>query len=225
MGADFVEGDYSVSAIPYSQNSLGGDMGTSLSVDFVLFDGRPNCDDFEVFGSDVVNPSTCEGNDGFILISFLNAVGSIDIVWNHDNSLNGASGIFDLAAGEYSVTATDSATGCSHTAIITLVDPTKPEVTLDPFAEVLDTDAAFELTGGMPEGGEYSGEGITNGMFDPAIGPGTYEVTYTFTEGRTGCINSATQEIVVKAESFNNIIAYWLVKFVPNYRWHENRCQ
>ncbi len=56
---------------------------------------------------------------------------------------------------------------------------------------------AFELTGGTPTGGEYSGYGIDNGWFDPEVaGLGEHTVTYTFTDP-LGCENFATQTIFV----------------------------
>ncbi|PKP45633.1 MAG: hypothetical protein CVT94_17455, partial [Bacteroidetes bacterium HGW-Bacteroidetes-11] len=39
------------------------------------------------------------------------------------------------------------------------------------------------LSGGIPEGGTYSGIGVTNNTFNPAIaGPGTHDIIYTFTD-------------------------------------------
>lgn len=44
------------------------------------------------------------------------------------------------------------------------------------------TAAPFELTGGSPAGGTYSGAGVTDNLFDPAAaGPGEHEITYTYT--------------------------------------------
>jgi len=40
----------------------------------------------------------------------------------------------------------------------------------------------FKLKGGIPLGGMYSGPGVTNGIFYPAIaGVGTHQITYTYT--------------------------------------------
>lgn len=44
------------------------------------------------------------------------------------------------------------------------------------------------LTGATPEGGEYSGPGVTNAIFDPAVaGYGVHEITYTYTDSVSGC--------------------------------------
>jgi len=58
-----------------------------------------------------------------------------------------------------------------------------PEITLEPFDWICLDWPAFELNGGMPAGGEYSGPGVENGWFDPAVaGVGTHTITYTYTD-------------------------------------------
>ncbi len=72
-----------------------------------------------------------------------------------------------------------------------------PDVTMESPGEVCLEWEPFELTGGMPEGGEYSGPGVTDGMFDPlAVGPGTFTVTYTYMD-EFDCENYAEAEIIV----------------------------
>ncbi|MBN3035108.1 MAG: T9SS type A sorting domain-containing protein [Bacteroidales bacterium] len=72
-----------------------------------------------------------------------------------------------------------------------------PAVTLDPFDDVCVQWPSFALTGGLPEGGIYSGPGVSGGMFDPAAaGLGTHEIAYFYTDGN-GCTNGAAQTILV----------------------------
>ncbi|MEZ5081988.1 MAG: choice-of-anchor J domain-containing protein [Bacteroidales bacterium] len=72
-----------------------------------------------------------------------------------------------------------------------------PNVTLEPFSAVNPNWPAFELTGGAPAGGEYSGPGVDNGWFDPGIaGPGTHTITYTYTDANL-CENFAEETILV----------------------------
>jgi len=72
-----------------------------------------------------------------------------------------------------------------------------PEVSLEPFEMICFNSPAFELTGGNPEGGEYSGPGIENGWFDPAnAGIGTHEITYTYSDPED-CENFAIESILV----------------------------
>ncbi len=57
----------------------------------------------------------------------------------------------------------------------------------------------YFLSGGTPAGGVYSGTGVTGNVFNPSLaGVGTHTLTYTYTDGN-GCINSATNTIVVNA--------------------------
>lgn len=71
-----------------------------------------------------------------------------------------------------------------------------PVVTLNPFTDVCEGDAAFSLSGGSPAGGTYSGTGVVAGEFDPAVaGVGTHTITYTYTSGT--CTNSDSETITV----------------------------
>jgi PKD repeat protein len=72
-----------------------------------------------------------------------------------------------------------------------------PEVTLEPFNWICVGWPAIELTGGSPAGGEYSGPGVDNGIFDPAVaGVGTHTITYTYSDA-ISCENYATETILV----------------------------
>jgi hypothetical protein len=71
--------------------------------------------------------------------------------------------------------------------VVTLTLPDYVSVTTPPFA----------LTGGAPEGGTYSGNGVNNGMFDPAeAGLGDHTITYNYTDPNM-CENFATAVITV----------------------------
>ncbi len=72
-----------------------------------------------------------------------------------------------------------------------------PNVTLQPQDTACLNRPPYELTGGSPEGGSYSGTGVGNNFFDPSIaGLGTHVITYTY-EDENGCVNSAEQELAV----------------------------
>lgn len=59
------------------------------------------------------------------------------------------------------------------------------------------TASAVALTGGTPAGGNYTGTGVSAGMFDPAVsGAGNFLITYTYTT-TAGCSDTATQTIHV----------------------------
>ncbi len=56
---------------------------------------------------------------------------------------------------------------------------------------------AFELTGGIPQGGNYTGTGVSSGWFDPAVaGSGWHEITYTYSNN-FGCEGFAIDSLYV----------------------------
>ncbi len=143
-----------------------------------------------------INPIIC-GGDGSITTTISGAEGTLNYLWS-----TGATSpdISAIPAGDYALTVTD-ATGCSKTANVLLVDPEKPTVSITSFSDVLDTDAPFMLSGGSPVGGTYAGPGITDNSFDPAIGAGTYPITYSYTDPSTQCTASISTEIRVVANT------------------------
>ncbi len=112
-------------------------------------------------------------------------------------------GVFDPAAADPGIhvityTYTNPNTGCTDfctfkiTVIEVLVEcPEDMAVCLD--------DPAFELTGATPEGGFYSGPGVSGGWFDPAVaGVGFHTITYTYVVPGTNCFGTCTFVIHVK---------------------------
>ncbi len=74
--------------------------------------------------------------------------------------------------------------------IIKVCDDTVNLAALNP---VCVGDSAFTLNGGVPAGGIYSGTGVSNGTFDPAVaGVGTHTITYTYTNGFCTNLDSTT---------------------------------
>ncbi len=87
--------------------------------------------------------------------------------------------------------------GCENYATQDIVVNDVPVVSFSPFSSVFDYDPAFELTGGTPTGGVYSGVGVSGGFFDPAVaGPGVHTITYTYSDAN-GCENFAETTIEV----------------------------
>lgn len=99
--------------------------------------------------------------------------------------------------GNYSVMITDG-NGCSSTSLeeVITVNPL-PVVSLANLNPLCSNALAITLAGGNPAGGTYSGVGVTNGTFDPAVaGAGTHTITYSFSD-QNGCTNTASQSILV----------------------------
>jgi hypothetical protein len=128
--------------------------------------------------------------------------------WSGDivSSTNGQA-IFDPSqgAGEY-VVVLDRYPGqpqqCpnSDTLWITVTDE-QPQVSIEPLPVFCADGPLIPLTGGIPQGGEWSGEGVTSNSLDPTlVGPGTHIVTYSFTNSG-GCSGSATSEVLLATDA------------------------
>jgi hypothetical protein len=64
--------------------------------------------------------------------------------------------------------------------------------------DACDNGAEYQLQGGAPQGGIYSGNGVENGIFSPgAAGPGVHVITYSYTDPGGCGTTSATDEIEV----------------------------
>ncbi len=91
-----------------------------------------------------------------------------------------------------------------------------PVVTQEDFGLVCVQWAPIELTGGLPEGGEYSGDYVTDGMFDPAAaGVGDHVITYTYAN-EAGCESYVEEILTVDACTGVDENAANSVKVYPN---------
>lgn len=91
-----------------------------------------------------------------------------------------------------------------------------PNVTLDPFEVVCVDWPEYELTGGLPEGGEYGGDYVSDGMFHPAeAGLGDHIITYAYTNA-AGCESIAEQTITVESCTGISEISEDGIKIYPN---------
>ena len=222
----FPLGDYGLIGTPYSGNSLRGTVGTALEVSFSFVEEDPLCEGKSAQVISITDITQCDTFGGMVLIglenfeaNFSTIFGVVDrlspnpetnVDYDGPSSLNNEPlEVFDITnlpgPGEYRAEIFD-VDGCSVEVFFTLNGPDLPVVTLAPFDAVLDTDEAFVLTGGSPFGGTYSGEGVLDGMFDPSIGAGDYEITYSFTDTVTNCTNEASQTLRVLSSNPNNAI-------------------
>ena len=117
--------------------------------------------------------------------------------------LSGSTTYSPTVPGTYYAEARVTANNCvssTRTAVILTENPL-PAVTLGVLPSVCVDAVAFNLTQGLPAGGTYSGPGITNGttgLFAPSVaGVGTHTITYTYTDGTTGCTGNATRTLTV----------------------------
>ncbi len=78
-------------------------------------------------------------------------------------------------------------------------------------------DAPFVLTGGLPIGGTYYGQGVSAGVFDPSIaGAGTHTLYYTYVDS-LNCSDTVAQTFVVdNCLGINNTFGTTSVSVYPN---------
>jgi len=89
-----------------------------------------------------------------------------------------------------------------------------PIVTLSPLNDVCIDLTPFPLYGGLPSGGIYSGTGVVNNIFYPALaGVGTHPITYTYTD-YLNCTDFAIKPIIVNplpVVSFTGLATYYCI--------------
>jgi len=144
------------------------------------------------------SPSVSAGTDISICsgdCSVLTASGGYLYSWS-SGSITDTTIVCPASTTTYYVTTTDNY-GCSATDDITVTVNPLPTVTLATFADVCANTTAFSLSGGMPTGGTYSGQGVSSGYFYPdSTGIGTHTITYSYTDINS-CTNYSTQTITV----------------------------
>lgn len=110
-----------------------------------------------------------------------------------------------LAPGEYfvEVTSIEDDNGCVVTNpesiyYLTIIVHDLPVVGLNiPWTRICNNETGVKLTGGTPAGGLYSGNGVFNGNFFPAlVAPGAITITYTYTDTNQ-CSKPATDQVIV----------------------------
>ncbi|XOV68782.1 MAG: lamin tail domain-containing protein [Fluviicola sp.] len=135
--------------------------------------------------------AVCEGEN-----VTLTGSGAATYQWNN--------GVIDGVAFAATTTTTYTVTGvdqfgCSAQDSVEITVTPAPATTLTAQPTVCDSDAAITLGGGAPAGGTYSGTGVSNGEFDPAVaGAGTFTITYSYTDSQTGCTGTATADLIVQ---------------------------
>ena len=181
-------GTYNVTLI--ATNSAGSDTITKTAyIDVTALPDPPLSSDEEACYGSAIPDLMAEGTD---------------VQWYDDDALTNmvhsgnsfATG--ETESGVYTYYATQTAEGCeSNSTMVSLTIHELPAVTLESFAAVCINDEPFELSGGSPDGGTYSGTGVSDDTFDPALaGVGAHDITYTYTDDN-GCTNDSVQAITV----------------------------
>ena len=97
-------------------------------------------------------------------------------------------------------TVNNGGTGCSDSDTKDVIVDPVPSVSVSPTAQVFCVDELpFNLLGGSPGGGTWTGLGVSGNMFNPGgAGVGVHSITYTVVSGN-GCTNSTTRAITVNS--------------------------
>lgn len=88
--------------------------------------------------------------------------------------------------------------GCMGYDTINVTIFGNPTVTASATPSSVCADDADVVLSGAPVGGTFSGSSVSGNLFDPTIGAGNYNITYTFTD-QNGCTGTATTPIAVSA--------------------------
>ncbi len=118
--------------------------------------------------------------------------------WSGNGVTNNSFDPMVAGVGTFPLTYTVTNGGCTGTAVENITVTLPPTVTLPGFsASVCDNSSSFALFGGTPAGGTYSGTGVSNNVFDPALaGLGLHTITYTYVD-TNGCSGTASTTLNV----------------------------
>jgi hypothetical protein len=156
------------------------------------------------------------GNDTTVCSSLILDAGNPGNIylWNNNDSTQTS---LINSSGNYSVIVTD-VNGCTAKDTINITVYPLPTVTLLLNVDtVCSTASPVMLSGGNPNGGIYSGNGVNSGNFNPQLsGLGMHLITYTYTDNN-GCENFSIDSIYVHvcAEILENNIKYGISVY-PN---------
>ncbi|MBE0637234.1 MAG: hypothetical protein IH598_01785, partial [Bacteroidales bacterium] len=139
-------------------------------------------------------PEYCEGDEAFTLSGGLPEGGTYFV--------DGVEAtMFDpVMAGTYEVVYVyTNSFDCTNSATGLIVVNTLPIVTCPEDFKVCINNSPFQLTGALPEGGVYSGNGVADGIFNAEMaGLGTHLITYNYSD-MNGCGGSCSFSITVTA--------------------------
>jgi hypothetical protein len=101
-------------------------------------------------------------------------------------------GIYAVKLKATNANGSDSLSRTNYITVVALPTPTTQSL-----SDACISGGTVTLSGGLPTGGTWTGNGVAAGIFDPSIaGLGTHTLTYTFTNSN-GCIGSTTETITV----------------------------
>ncbi|MBI3502626.1 MAG: right-handed parallel beta-helix repeat-containing protein [Bacteroidetes bacterium] len=144
----------------------------------------------------VTDANGCTSSDSVTISQFPSVLTNQNVsICNGDSILVG--GNYQTTAGTYNDTL-QTVNGCDSVIVTALTINSLPSVSLSLNPDtVCISSGAYALTGGSPNGGIYSGAGVSAGNFNPSMaGNGLHNIIYTYTDANN-CTNSDTAHVFV----------------------------
>ena len=179
--------------IVYAINACGGGAAQQLWVTVQLPPTQPT-----LSWADTIICDSSYVNYGVIFdLNVDSFTWTLPLNWTGTSTNSNMSAFAATNSGQVTVVENNSC-GIGPPLIINVTLNPLPIVTLAPFGVICDTLSVFNLTGGSPYGGIYSGTGVYNdSLFDPSIsGSGLFTISYVFTDINS-CANDAVADIQV----------------------------
>ncbi len=169
--------------------------GTQIvNLDFAIAPGV----DYELGWTSGSSPDLFRNSDGASYPYTINNL--ISVTDNSANDLDRWYCLYDWQIQEQPVACTSTRVPVTATVV------SLPNVTMSGLSsQYYDTDSAVMLTG-TPEGGTFSGTGVTDSLYDPSVAGvgGPYTITYQYTDSN-GCIGSSTFDVTVLLDNSSGI--------------------
>jgi len=144
-----------------------------------LYDNGNLCKDSSLFYVNVTPEVTIQSTDPVCIDDtlILSEMGGEASLWTWTS--NGSADILNfedtttqvvgMTNGEIFTVSVEDDYGCTNSASVTIIVNPKPtNVTLAPFGNYCSSASPVNLTGGLPSGGYYSGNGVTSNIYDPS---------------------------------------------------------
>jgi hypothetical protein len=179
--------------------------------------------DLPLTGPIVGDVVVCEGD---VTTYFINTIpGDFTFHWSVEGDATISSGegssliTVEFGTGTVMIfAATEDSCGIGPATELLVTSNPLPEVTLKLQTEITCLSGpTIELTGGSPEGGDYSGPGVSANIFSPEMaGVGVHLIHYTYTDS-AGCTNMASDTLEVEiCTSVDDLVGQSAFNAYPN---------